>query len=141
MWQRIGETERALRGVVRQTYAERFGRDARSRIEATLNDGERERLARALRSLPSDADPLRVVDYLYLAQLPPLLFMNDVWSEAKTRLRAGADFKDKLRSAVEQIAPVRNEIAHVREVSPDRLQRANVACGDVLRMLQVTRVE
>jgi hypothetical protein len=82
-----------------------------------------------------------VVDYLYVAQLPSLLFMNDVWSEAKTRLRAGADFKDKLRSAVEQIAPVRNEIAHVREVSPDRLQRANVACGDVLRMLQVTPVE
>jgi hypothetical protein len=77
-----------------------------------------------------------VVEYLYLAQLPPLLFVNEVWSEAKARLRAAADFKDKLRSAVEQIAPVRNEIAHVREVSPDRLQRANVACNDVLRMLQ-----
>jgi hypothetical protein len=138
VWQRIGETERALRGVIRQTYAARFGSDARTRIEATLNDAERERLARALRSLPSDADPLRVVDYLYLAQLPSLLFMNDVWSEAKTKLRAGPDFKDKLRSAVEQIAPVRNEIAHVREVSPDRLQRANVACNDVLRMLQAT---
>lgn len=136
VWQRIAETERALRGVIRQTYAARYGSDARGRIEATLNEAERERLARALRSLPSGADPLRVVDYLYLAQLPPLLFVNEVWSEAKARLRAGADFKDKLRSAVDQIAPVRNEIAHVREVSPDRLQRANVACNDVLRMLQ-----
>jgi hypothetical protein len=35
-----------------------------------------------------------------------------------------------------QITPVRNEITHVREVSPDRLQKANVACVDVLTTLQ-----
>jgi hypothetical protein len=135
VWQRIGEAEKALRGVVRDAYTARFGGEARNRIEATLNDAERERLNRALRSLPAGADALRVVDYLYLAQLPTLLFANDVWQEAKTRLRAGDDFKGKLRAAIEQIAPVRNEIAHVREISPERLQRAHVACVDVLRML------
>jgi hypothetical protein len=41
-----------------------------------------------------------------------------------------------LNAAVTQIAPVRNEIAHVREVDPDRLMRASVACADVLRILQ-----
>jgi hypothetical protein len=136
VWQRIGETERALRGVVREAYAARFGNEARTRIEATLNDADRERLTRALRSHPAGADALQVIDYLYLAQLPALLFKNEVWSEAQTKLRAGPEFKDKLRWAIDQIAPVRNEIAHVREVSPDRLQRANVACTDVLRMLQ-----
>ena len=34
------------------------------------------------------------------------------------------------------IAPVRNEIAHIREVERDRLLRASVACADVLEMLQ-----
>jgi hypothetical protein len=35
-----------------------------------------------------------------------------------------------------QIAPVRNEIAHVREIDQDRLLRASVACADVLEMLK-----
>jgi hypothetical protein len=76
------------------------------------------------------------VDYLYLGQLPVLLFENDVWPEMKPVLRAGDDFQERLRRAIDQIAPVRNEIAHVREVSAERLQRANVACSDVLGMLQ-----
>jgi hypothetical protein len=38
--------------------------------------------------------------------------------------------------AVGQIASVRNEIAHVREVGADRLLRASVACADVLEMLR-----
>ena len=42
-------------------------------------------------------------------------------------------------SAISQIAPVRNEIAHIREVSPDRLLRANVACGDVLALIATAR--
>ncbi len=42
----------------------------------------------------------------------------------------------RLQAAISQIAPVRNEIAHVREVEQDRLLRATVACADVLAMLQ-----
>ena len=49
---------------------------------------------------------------------------------------ARQDAKQRLQSAVGQIAPVRNEIAHVREVDRDRLLRASVACADVLEMLQ-----
>lgn len=132
VWQRIGEAERALRALVREVYLAKFGSEARARIEGVLGEPERERLGRALRSLPAGADPLRVLDYLYLAQLPALLFKNDVWVDG----RGSADIRAKLRSAVDEIAPVRNEIAHVREVSPERLQRANVACNDVLSMLQ-----
>ena len=49
-----------------------------------------------------------------------------------------ADAKQLLQVAIAAIAPVRNEIAHVREVAPDRLLKATVACGDVLGLLSAT---
>ena len=139
VWRRIVETERALRALVRDVYGTRFGEAAAATIEAKLSERERETLTRALRSRPAGSDPLTVVDYLYLGQLPPLLFANDVWQYAKTRLSDAADAKQRLQLALAQIAPVRNEIAHVREVAPDRLLKATVACGEVLSLLSGTR--
>ena len=136
VWQRIVETERALRGVVREVYAARFGEAAARRIEEALPERERETLARALRARPAGSEPLSIVDYLYLGQIPPLLFAADAWQDARHRLGGAPDAKQRLQSAVGQIAPVRNEIAHVREVDRDRLLRASVACADVLEMLQ-----
>jgi hypothetical protein len=136
VWQRIAEAERALRGVVREVYAAAFGDKAAARIEVALAERERENLGRALRARPPGAEPLSIVDYLYLAQLPPLLFAVDAWPEARQRFGGAPDAKQRLQSAISQIAPVRNEIAHVREVEQDRLQRANLACGDVLAMLR-----
>ncbi|CAN5475032.1 hypothetical protein BH20ACI3_BH20ACI3_01780 [soil metagenome] len=136
VWQRIVETERALRGLVREVYAARFREAAARRIEDALPEPERESLARALRSRPAGAEVLSVVDYLYLAQLPVLLFAADVWQESRARLGGALDTKQRLQVAISQIAPVRNEIAHVREVDRDRLLRANLACTDVLAMLQ-----
>jgi hypothetical protein len=43
--------------------------------------------------------------------------------------------KQRLQGAIAQIAPVRTEIAHVREVDKERLMRATVACGDLLAMI------
>jgi hypothetical protein len=137
VWQRIVEVERALRGVVREVYAARFGEAAARRIEESLPEREREVLARALRARPPGAEALRVVDYLYLAQLPVLLFAADAWQEARGRLAAGQDVKQRLQTAINQIVPVRNEIAHVREVDHDRLLRASVACADVLQMVRL----
>ncbi len=136
VWQRIVETERALRGVVREVYAARFGEAAAGRIEEALPERERESLARALRARPVGADALSIIDYLYLGQLPPLLFATDVWNTARVRFGGAEDAKQRLQIAVSQIAPVRNEIAHVREIERDRLLRASVACADVLEMLQ-----
>ena len=136
VWQRIVETERALRGLVREVYVAHFGEVAAQRIEDALPERERETLARSLRARPEASEPLSIVDYLYLAQLPPLLFSADVWQSAKVRLGNGRDVKERIQSAVGRIAPVRNEIAHVREVDRDRLLRASVACADVLEMLQ-----
>ena len=81
------------------------------------------------------SEPLSIVDYLYLGQIPPLLFTADVQQETRRRLGGPPDVKQRLHSAVDQIAPVRNEIAHVREVDRDRLLRASVACADILQML------
>ena len=135
VWKRIAEAERALRGVVREVYGKRFGDHAAQKIEDSLPERERESLSRALRARPAAAEALRVVDYLYLGQLPNLLFAQDVWQEARSHFKEAQDVKQRLQTAVSQIAPVRNEIAHVREVDRDRLLRADLACSDVLQML------
>jgi len=135
VWQRIAVTERALRSIVRDVYVECFGEKAAKQIEDNVPENDRATLARALRARPSAADPMTIVDYLYLAQLPPLLFSKDVWQRARERFGTGDDLKQRLQTAITQITPVRNEIAHVREVAKERLQRADLACGDILRML------
>ena len=116
-------------------YASAFGDAAAASIEARLPERDRESLTRALCARPAGSDPLTVVDYLYIGQLPPLLFANDVWQNARSKLRDETDAKQRLQVAVSQIAPVRNEIAHVREVASDRLLKATVACDDVLAVL------
>ena len=127
VWQRIAETERALRGVVREVYAKRFGDHAAQKIEDSLPEREREGLARALRALPAVAEALSIVDYLYLGQLTSLLFAPDVWQEARVHFGEAKDAKRRLQTAVSQIAPVRNEIAHVREIDRNRLLRADLS--------------
>ena len=84
----------------------------------------------------SGRSPVEYVPRVYLGQIPPLLFATDVWQEARHRLGGAPDGKQRLQSAIGQIAPVRNEIAHVREVDRDRLLRASIACADVLNMLK-----
>jgi hypothetical protein len=136
VWRRITETESALRSIVRSVYQAQFGDNAPQQIELAVPEAERPALARALRARPAAAAGMSVVDYLYLGQLAPLLFNSEVWGKARTQLQGGSDVKQRLTSAVGQIAPVRNEIAHVREVSQDRLMRATVACNDILQVLR-----
>ena len=121
-----------------RVYGARYSSAAATKIEEALPEQGRETLARALRARPVGADPLSVVDYLYLGQLPPLLFPNEIWQEARQRL-GNADSKEtkrRFQAALDHIMPVRNEIAHVREVERDRLLRANLACNDVLAMIR-----
>jgi hypothetical protein len=139
VWSHIAETERALRSLVRAVYSARFGSDAPAHVEQALSEREREGLARSLRARPAGAEPLSIVDFLYLGQLVSLLFTPDTQQEARVLLGGASDVKTRLTSAVAQIAPVRNEIAHVREVSPERLMKASVACGDVLALLRAAQ--
>ena len=66
----------------------------------------------------------------------PPVSPKDVRQDARTPLgrRAGREAAAPVGSR--HIAPVRNEIAHVREIDQDRLLRASVACSDVMGMLQ-----
>jgi hypothetical protein len=136
VWARIGETERALRGMVRAVYLAHFHDHAAAEIQEALPPVERDGLTRSLRSRPAGADPLSVVDYLYLGQLVALLFKDATQQETRARLGGAEDVKRRLTAAIAQVAPVRNEIAHVREVAPDRLMKASVACADVLDILR-----
>ena len=72
--------------------------------------------------------------------LPLLKLAGDgqlhAFAEAVERMGDAPDVKQRLQSALDRIAPFRNEIAHVREVDRDRLLRASVACNDVLEMVQ-----
>jgi hypothetical protein len=138
VWKQIAEIERALRGMVRETYRKLYGTGAAQKIQEALPEKERETLSRALRARPEGPDPLSVVDYLYLGQLPTLLFAGPAWQEARTRLGAAQDAKQKLQAAIGHIAAVRNEIADVREVEQQRLQRASVACNEILGMLRAS---
>ena len=132
----LAENSFSMRKAPLMLYVARFGEAAARRIEDALPERDRETLARALRVRPEGSEPLSIVDYLYLAQLPPLLFAADVWQNARVRLGDAPDVKQRIQSALGRIAPVRNEIAHVREVDRDRLLRASVACADLLEMLQ-----
>jgi hypothetical protein len=136
VWQDIVETERALRRLVREVYVDRYGDGAAEALEAAIPARERESLGRALRARPTGAEALSIVDYFYLGQLLPLLFASEVWPVALVRLGGPADARQKLQTAIDQIAPVRNAIAHIREVDRDRLLRPSLACGDVRAMLK-----
>ena len=138
VWKDIKAVEQRLRALVSESYRHKFGDGAAKRIEDALSEREREQLARALRHRPRGADPLTIVDYLYLGQLPPLLFVGEIWQDARERLGGSKEAKQKLVEAVAIITSVRNEIAHMREVDQDRLLRAKVACGDVLKMARAT---
>lgn len=136
VWARISQTERALRRLVKELYRAKYAEEAEAKIEALLSDAERSVLTRALRSRGSAVEALSLVDYLYLAQLPRLLFASPIWEEARKRFEASMEARARLQSAIDQIAPVRNEIAHVRDVDRDRLLRADLACNEILNMIQ-----
>ena len=45
-----------------------------------------------------------MVDYLYLGQLPALLFASEAWDYVKSKLTNAADAKQRLQVAIAQIA-------------------------------------
>lgn len=138
VWKDIAQAELALRQAVRRVYSEKYEAGAASRIEANLSDRERESLGRALRSRPANVDALSIVDYLYMGQLVPLLTHSLVWDVSSRVFNWKPGTKAALNNAVADIAPVRNEIAHVREVEKERLMRATLAASAVVSFVKTT---
>jgi hypothetical protein len=66
----------------------------------------------------------------------PPTFQQDFRKTQAPQPGWASGLKQQMQTAFTEIMPVRNAIAHVREVEPDSLQRANLACGDVLGMLR-----
>lgn len=137
VWAAIARTEVAMRNVVRSVYSKKFGDRAASKIQEVLSERERDTLKRAMRSRPPGSDPLAMVDYLYLGQLPGLLFQPDAWQEFQSHKASVPELKKRLRTAVDDVVPVRNEIAHVREVERERLLRASLGCAEIMKLLQI----
>jgi hypothetical protein len=54
-------------------------------------------LARALRARPAGSELLSIVDYLYLSQLPPLLFATNAWQHVRHCLGGAPDGKSLSR--------------------------------------------
>jgi hypothetical protein len=140
VWNSIAEAERALRRILREVYERTFRDTAAQQIESALSEREREVLNRALRARPTGSEPISIVEYLYLGQIPQLLFSDRTQQLARELLGGAYDLKQQLQQAMSYIVPVRNEIAHVREVDQDRLLRAKLACGDISRMANSRRV-
>jgi hypothetical protein len=136
IWQRISETERALRKVVREVYSTAFATAAAAKIAEVLPERDRRDVNHRT---PAGADPLACVDYLYLRHLPMLLFSATAWPTARAQLGGSDGVRDMLKGALERINRVRNDIAHSREVAPDELQRTSVACSDVLAAIGAPR--
>ena len=86
VWKSIGNAERALRRVLRHVYAKTFGEIAAQKLEQTFPERERETLTRALRARPTGLESLSIVDYLYLAQIPQLLFSEQTQKVAREAL-------------------------------------------------------
>ena len=49
-----------------------------------------------LRARPAGSEPLTVVDYLYLGQIPPLLFAPESQQEARSRFGGRKEAKQRL---------------------------------------------
>ena len=95
---KIAETERALRRVVREVYASRFGELAASEHRRGVPERERQSSRGPCGRAPG-AEPLSIVDYLYLGQLPALLFAADVRQEARRALHRCTGSQQRLQAA------------------------------------------
>ena len=69
------------------------------------------RLARAAQGAPPrDSEPLSIVDYLYLGQIPPLLFAADAWQDFASPFRrcAGREAAASVCHRPDRACPQRN---------------------------------
>ncbi len=140
-WPIIRETELSLRSSIRSTFASTYGLRAGERVYEHLGPDEavkikarisetRKRYLTAPDFTPSE-NPL---DYLYLQQLVELISRE--WALFKSVFGE----KSFLMNKVKDIAGVRNDEAHFRNIPQVERMRAYVACSDILAKVR-TRTE
>jgi SNF2 family DNA or RNA helicase len=137
-WPMIRETELTLRKCIRTVLTREYGGRANERIFERLGleaQGIRLRISQAREKYggsgdfaPSDS-PL---DYVYIAQLVDLV--SNEWLLFKPVFGERRFLADK----VKDIASVRNDEAHFRNIPQIEKMRAYVACADILNKLRET---
>ena len=138
VWRRVEDVELRLRKLVADRYAQKWGAGVTDRIRRMLGDEawatiekNREKHQKQYPLSPG-APSVDALAYAYLGQLSQLMLANDAWDMFR------AHFKDKrqLEDIVKSITPVRNDRAHFRQVPVRELQRCQIACDDLLALVQ-----
>ena len=136
-WSKIETVELALRRLVETKYRAHWRERAEQQMRKALGDEswkviERNREKHAKQYAAAQSGERSVLDYTYLSQLTQMMLASDAWELFRHLFRD----KRHLEDLVKAIAPVRNDRAHFRVVPLLELRRAQVACEDLLTMIQ-----
>lgn len=141
VWPLIRKTELALRKCIREVLVPLYGPRTQARVLEHLGTDEAERINQTIDQykrkystspdeFSASEDPL---DYTYLKQM--MTVISREWQNFKP-IFGDRGFVD---SKLNEIAAVRNDEAHFRNIPPIEKMRAYVACADLLARLQPRR--
>jgi hypothetical protein len=134
----IKNSELSLRRIVQMKYEGRWHNEWQERILKSLSNDEKAKFEWTKQNvnkqypLSPRPETLGLLDYFYLGQLLNFMLLNIAWDMFTHMFRDKRALED-IRKA---IAPVRNDIAHFRNVPPKELERCRIACDDLLVILE-----
>jgi hypothetical protein len=137
VWALVRETELAGRRIVGDRYTNRWGAGAEGKMEDALGREAWERIIknRGDHKYRAGREPLEeraILDFTYLGQLGQLMLWGPAWDMFRHLFGDKRDLEDLLKG----IAPVRNDMAHFRNVPDKELARCRVASDDLLAVLE-----
>jgi energy-coupling factor transporter ATP-binding protein EcfA2 len=137
VWALIRETELAGRRLIIERYTNRWGTAADGRMQDALGREAWDRIIKnrgdhKYRAGREPADEQAILDFAYLGQLGQLMLWGPAWDMFRHLFRDKRDLEDLLKG----ISPVRNDMAHFRNVPDKELARCRVASDDLLAVLE-----
>lgn len=137
VWALVRETELAGRRLVGDRYTNRWGTSAEGKMHDALG---REAWGRVNKNRDDykyrpgrePLEKLAILDFTFLGQLGQLMLWGPAWDMFRHLFRDKRDLEDLLKG----IAPVRNDMAHFRNVPDKELARCRVASDDLLAVLE-----
>jgi hypothetical protein len=138
VFKNIKNVEISLRKVITIKFKTRWPTNWEDKINSLLSVEERSKLGRISHDVekqypfsPNSAK-YEFLDFLYLGQLLNIIISNTGWSLFSHMFRD----KRSLEDIQKAISPVRNDLAHFRPTPVKELTRCNVACDDLLVILE-----
>ncbi len=139
VWRRILETEIKLRKLIGMLYKKTWGKRADKMIEKLLGPDQAPKVLELMHQAPeryklsTDHEPSQeILDYTFLGQLVGLVVARDAWRVFQPVFGDKQDFERLMAG----IKPVRDDLAHGREVPQTELERAKVNCNDVVALIR-----